>query len=131
MGLSKEKNPILVTGGAGFIGSNFVLDWLKQDEGLVIGEGYHFIDLLRFLADSPIRGFQAVSIGKVPGMAVTEDKASITLRFEDSSISAIHYWQTATNPSPRSGWKFSRAVAFSNWITTASSRALAGRDSGQ
>ena len=101
MGLSKEKNPILVTGGAGFIGSNFVLDWLKQDEGLVIGEGYHFIDLLRFLADSPIRGFQAVSIGKVPGMAVTEDKASITLRFEDGSIGAIHYLANGHKSFPK------------------------------
>lgn len=25
--------PILVTGGAGFIGSTFVLDWLAQAEG--------------------------------------------------------------------------------------------------
>ncbi len=36
MALSKEKNPILVTGGAGFIGSNFVIDWLKAYSGLVI-----------------------------------------------------------------------------------------------
>ncbi|MDH4344358.1 MAG: GDP-mannose 4,6-dehydratase, partial [Nitrospira sp.] len=27
---------ILVTGGAGFIGSNFVLDWLAQHDELVI-----------------------------------------------------------------------------------------------
>ncbi len=31
-----SKRPILVTGGAGFIGSNFVLDWIRQDLGLVV-----------------------------------------------------------------------------------------------
>ena len=36
MSLSQEKNPILVTGGAGFIGSNFVIDWLKQHDSLVV-----------------------------------------------------------------------------------------------
>lgn len=29
-------NPILVTGGAGFIGSNFILQWLRQETGGVI-----------------------------------------------------------------------------------------------
>src|SRR5215813_11947778 len=29
-------NSILVTGGAGFIGSNFVLDWLAADAGPVV-----------------------------------------------------------------------------------------------
>lgn len=59
--------------------------------GRIVGEACHFIDLLRFLADAPISGFQAVSIGKSPGIAVVEDKASITLHFEDGSIGTIHY----------------------------------------
>jgi dTDP-glucose 4,6-dehydratase len=32
----KENNTILVTGGAGFIGANFVLDWLKANNGTVV-----------------------------------------------------------------------------------------------
>src|SRR5580704_6678802 len=34
--LEESKAPILVTGGAGFIGSNFVLDWLATGNGPVI-----------------------------------------------------------------------------------------------
>ena len=34
--LSLKMNPILVTGGAGFIGSNFVLDWLTLGLGPVV-----------------------------------------------------------------------------------------------
>src|SRR5271170_1802448 len=37
MGSSHVSNqPILVTGGAGFIGSNFVLDWIREESGSVI-----------------------------------------------------------------------------------------------
>lgn len=32
----KGTDSIIVTGGAGFIGSNFIVDWLKQGEGLVV-----------------------------------------------------------------------------------------------
>jgi predicted dehydrogenase/threonine dehydrogenase-like Zn-dependent dehydrogenase len=59
--------------------------------GRIVGEACHFIDLLRFLVGSPISGLQAASMGKVPGMSVTEDKASITLRFVDGSLGTIHY----------------------------------------
>ena len=31
-----QRAPILVTGGAGFIGSNFVLDWLTADKGPLV-----------------------------------------------------------------------------------------------
>jgi dTDP-glucose 4,6-dehydratase len=33
---SVSSQPILVTGGAGFIGSNFVLDWIREESGGVI-----------------------------------------------------------------------------------------------
>jgi dTDP-glucose 4,6-dehydratase len=41
--MTLSKNPILVTGGAGFIGSNFVLHWIAQDRGKVIN-----LDLLTY-----------------------------------------------------------------------------------
>jgi predicted dehydrogenase/threonine dehydrogenase-like Zn-dependent dehydrogenase len=68
--------------------------WTQDSEvggGRIVGEGCHFIDLLRFLADVPIRDFQAVSMGKAPGVVVAEDKVSITLRFEDGSLGTVLY----------------------------------------
>jgi len=69
--------------------------------GRIVGEACHFIDLLRFLTGSPISGFQAVSIGKVPGVVVAEDKASITLRFADGSIGTIHYLANGHKSFPK------------------------------
>ncbi len=69
--------------------------------GRIVGEACHFIDLLRFLTGSPISGFQAVSLGKVPGVAVAQDKASITLRFADGSIGTIHYLANGHKSFPK------------------------------
>jgi len=69
--------------------------------GRVVGEVCHFIDLLRFLAGSPIKGFQASSMGPSPGMAVTDDKASITLNFEDGSIGTILYLANGHRSFPK------------------------------
>jgi predicted dehydrogenase len=59
--------------------------------GRLIGEGCHFIDLLRHLAASPIRDFTVTSLGRHPAMAVTNDKITVTLRFEDGSVGNVHY----------------------------------------
>jgi predicted dehydrogenase/threonine dehydrogenase-like Zn-dependent dehydrogenase len=59
--------------------------------GRILGEGCHFIDLLRFLVGSPIASWQAECIGDAPGVVIREDKATITLRFEDGSIGTVHY----------------------------------------
>lgn len=59
--------------------------------GRIVGEGCHFVDLLRFLAGSRISGFHADSIGAAAGVTVTADKSIITLRFADGSIGTILY----------------------------------------
>ncbi len=41
--MTGRRNPILVTGGAGFIGSNFVLHWIERGNGKVIN-----LDLLTY-----------------------------------------------------------------------------------
>src|SRR3954465_4112399 len=41
--MKRYARPILVTGGAGFIGSNFVLHWIAQNKGAVIN-----LDLLTY-----------------------------------------------------------------------------------
>src|SRR4051812_46404161 len=41
--MKRYTSPILVTGGAGFIGSNFVLHWIAQNKGGVVN-----LDLLTY-----------------------------------------------------------------------------------
>lgn len=69
--------------------------------GRIVGEGCHFIDLLRFFAGSPIKAFHAVSIGKGAGVAVVEDKVSITLRFQDGSIGTVLYLANGHKSFPK------------------------------
>lgn len=71
--------------------------------GRIIGEACHFIDLMRFLADAPIVSATARRMGNAPGVAITEDKASITLGFADGSFGTIMYLANgaATYPKER------------------------------
>lgn len=69
--------------------------------GRIIGEACHYIDLMRYLAGSKVVGFTAASIGANKGVEVTEDKASITLTFEDGSIGTIHYFANGGKAFPK------------------------------
>lgn len=64
---------------------------LEAGGGRIIGEACHYIDLMRFLAGAPITSVQARRMGDTDAEAVTEDKASITLGFQDGSFGTIHY----------------------------------------
>lgn len=87
----KEPKSFIMTMNAGAIPANH---WTQDNAvggGRIIGEACHFIDLMRFLAGSKIVSIQARRMGDTPGIDVTEDKASITLGFEDGSFGTILY----------------------------------------
>jgi len=69
--------------------------------GRIIGEGCHFIDLLRHLAGAPVVGVQGVMIGETPGLAVRDDKASFTLQFADGSFGTVHYLANGHKSFPK------------------------------
>ena len=69
--------------------------------GRIIGEACHYIDLMRFLAGSKIKSFHAVKMGDNDYVEVTEDKAIITLTFEDGSVGSIHYFANGGKTFPK------------------------------
>lgn len=69
--------------------------------GRIIGEACHYIDLMRFLAGEKITSFNAVKMGENNFVEVTEDKAIITLTFEDGSIGSIHYFANGGKAFPK------------------------------
>ena len=64
--------------------------------GRIIGEGCHFIDLLRFLSGSPVLSWR-VSTMKAP----TRDTVSIELQFSDGSIGTVHYFANGSKQFPK------------------------------
>ena len=64
--------------------------------GRIIGECCHFVDLLRFLADAPIRHH---SVQTIP--AGSADTATVQLAFDDGSIGAIHYFANGGKAFPK------------------------------
>ncbi|KEI35429.1 putative zinc-binding dehydrogenase [Francisella sp. W12-1067] len=78
--------------------------WTQQDEiggGRIIGEACHFIDLMRFLADSKISSVNAVCIENKSTGRVERDNAAITLKFEDGSFGTIFYLANGASNFPK------------------------------
>ncbi len=97
----KEPKSFIMTMNVGAIPANH---WTQDNAvggGRIIGEACHFIDLMRFLAGSKIVSVQARRMGDTPGMAITEDKASITLGFEDGSFGTILYFANGAASFPK------------------------------
>jgi len=100
--LNSHRSPksIIITVNAGAIpGEHWVHSLIGG--GRIIGEGCHFIDLMRHLIGHKINGFTATMMGNVPGVEVREDKASITLSFEDGSFGTIHYLANGGSKFPK------------------------------
>lgn len=96
-----EPKSFIMTMNAGAIPPNHWTQDLEAGGGRIIGEACHFIDLMRFLAGSRIVSVQARRMGDNPGVPVKEDKASITLGFEDGSFGTIMYLANGAASFPK------------------------------
>ncbi len=93
----KEPKVLIMTVNAGPIESDHWVQDRQIGGGRIIGEGCHFIDLLRFLVDSPIVSVQMTALGRLR----ESDKISFSLRFEDGSIGTVHYLANGHKSFPK------------------------------
>jgi predicted dehydrogenase/threonine dehydrogenase-like Zn-dependent dehydrogenase len=73
--------------------------WTQDVEiggGRIIGEGCHFIDLLRFLAGERITDHRTATM-----TSATNDTLSLHLAFADGSLGTIHYFANGTKAFPK------------------------------
>jgi len=96
-----EPKVFVMTVNAGAIPPNHWTQDRRLGGGRIVGEACHFIDLLRYLAGSPISSFHAISMGNTPGVATTDDKASITIEFEGGSVGTILYLANGHKSFPK------------------------------
>ena len=96
-----EPKAFIVTVNAGMIPENHWTQDLQVGGGRILGEACHFLDLLRFLAGSRIVSVQARRMGSGQGQTPVEDRACITLGFEDGSLGTIHYLANGSLSFPK------------------------------
>jgi len=101
--LNAKRSPktFIMTMNAGEIPKEHWTQDADVGGGRIIGEACHYIDLMRFLAGSKIKSFNAIKIGENNFIQVTEDKALISLSFEDGSIGSIHYYANGGKSFPK------------------------------
>ena len=103
----------IMTVNAGAIPPDHWTQDLHSGGGRIIGEACHFIDLLRFLAASPIAGFDRNFMA-----SPTRDTATITLKFADGSVGTIHYFANGSKSFPKERLEVftnGRALALDNF----------------
>ena len=97
--LNERKQPksFIITVNAGAIPPDH---WTQDPEvggGRIIGEACHFIDLMRFLSDSPINEWSAQCMGN----DTLKDKVTINIKFKDESFGSIHYLANGSKRFPK------------------------------
>ena len=97
----KEQKAIIITVNAGFIPTDHWIHSKDVGGGRIIGEGCHFVDLLRFLVGSKIKDFQVTKLGGEIGQRTLEDNVTINLIFDNGSIGTIHYLANGNRSFPK------------------------------
>jgi predicted dehydrogenase/threonine dehydrogenase-like Zn-dependent dehydrogenase len=99
-GLS-EPMSLVMTVNAGVIPAAHWTQDRNVGGGRILGEGCHFVDLLRYLVGVPVRKWSATALGRHPAMSVTSDKATLVLEFSDGSVGTIHYLSNGHKGFPK------------------------------
>ncbi len=73
----------------------------KIGGGRILAEGCHWIDLMMFFAGAPLTRVCTAKIGEAPGVAIRDDKTSVTLHFADGSIGTLHYFGNGHKSYPK------------------------------
>jgi predicted dehydrogenase/threonine dehydrogenase-like Zn-dependent dehydrogenase len=92
---------LIYTVNAGFIPADHWTQGLEAGGGRIIGEGCHFIDLLRYLVGAPITGLEARMMGEARGVTIRQDKMTIVLEFADGSLGTVHYFANGSKRFPK------------------------------
>lgn len=93
----KAPKSFVYTVNAGKIDSN---NWIQDrlvGGGRFIGEACHFVDLLRFLADSPIKNLELFYSRE----GNSKDTFSVQIIFDDGSIGTINYFSNGNKAFPK------------------------------
>lgn len=91
---------LIMTVNAGAIPANH---WTQDPQiggGRLIGEGCHFIDLLRHLAGAPITDFNVTALGDAGGPQ-RSDNFSLTLAFANGCAGTVHYFANGNKAYPK------------------------------
>jgi predicted dehydrogenase/threonine dehydrogenase-like Zn-dependent dehydrogenase len=94
-GKAQPKN-LLMTVNAGSIPADHWTQDMTVGGGRIIGEGCHFVDLLRYLAGAPIESVAAQAMD-----SACKDSVMIQLKFTDGSIGSINYLANGSKAFPK------------------------------
>lgn len=86
----------IMTVNAGSLPADHWTQDIEVGGGRIIGEGCHFIDLLRYLCGEPIVSHQHVVMKSAAGDTIT-----IQLAFSEGSIGTVHYFANGTKAFPK------------------------------
>ncbi len=92
----KEPKSFVMTVNAGQVPADH---WTQDQDiggGRLIGEACHFVDLLRYLANSSITTFERTSLS-----SATDDNFTLQLAFADGSIGSVHYFANGNRSIPK------------------------------
>ncbi len=73
--------------------------WLQEDSegGRLLGECCHFVDLLRYLADSPIKKISLNNSDNV----LFKDNFTVNLEFKNGDLGTVHYFSNGDRSFPK------------------------------